>query len=331
MPGGLPLFGLTLNPYEDHVLDPLTRPDDADLFTAIDGFQGIAAVDMFLTERAHADDGPTFVLIKGPDGSGRTSAANLAVSSWKVALPEARQLLLPRAPLGETRSARRVLAEWLACLRNEIRKLGVPLPAELEAGLKEFFSLGTDSLNFATDLRYLLAEINAFALERRHFVVALFDNLDVVDLVPAAVAAFADTTALVVLVAGDYRSQLEPLLGEAGSAALPPERSRVIELGHLREDEIGELARARWEHAVKFANFDVLSPPLPFDPIALGPAIVDGGPRTIRRVLRILADLLALRESQYAGRRQVSDDQLRFDAEDLEIQVRILDVLSADR
>lgn len=331
MPGGLPLFGLTVNPFEDHVLDPLARPEDADLYTAIDGFGRLGDLDAFLTERAHAGEGPTFVLVKGPDGSGRSSAANLVVSTWKVALPEARHLLLPRAPLGETRSARRVLAEWLACLRNETRKLGLALPGELEDALKEFFAVGTDSINFAADLRYLLSSVDAFAVERRHFVVALFDNLDVVDLAPAAVDAFAETNALVVLVAGDYPSQLEPLLGEAGTAVLPQGRSRVIELGHLREDEIAELARARWEYAVKYANFDVLAPPLPFDPVALGPALADGGgPRTMRRVLRILADLLALRESQFAGRRQVSDDQLRFNAEDLEIQVRILDVLSAD-
>jgi hypothetical protein len=330
MAGGLPLFGLTVNPFADHVLDPLARPEDADLFTVVDGLERVAEIDAFLTGRAHAGDGPTFVLVKGPDGSGRTSVANLVLSSWKVALPEARNLVLPRAELGETRSARQALAEWLACLRHEARRLGLPLPDDLDRRLKEFFALGADSISFATDLRYLLSELSSSAVGHRHFLVALFDGLDIVDLVPAAVSAFADTTALVVFVAGDYPSQLDPLLGEAGRAALPAGRSYLIELGHLREDQVAEVARSRWEHAVKFANFDVVSPPLPFDPVALGPALVDGGPRTVRRVLRILSELVELRESQFAGRRQVTDEQLRFDADDLEVQVRILDALSAD-
>jgi hypothetical protein len=328
----LPLFGLSANPFDDHVLDPLARPDDVDLFTAVDGFGALAEVGAFLVSRAAAADGPTFVLVKGPDGSGRTSVANFVVSAWKVASADARHLLLPRVPLGETRSARRAIGEWLAALRNEIRRAGLPLPDALDAHLKEVLTAGPEQLGFVADLRYVLSEIDALAIERGHFVVALFDNLDVVDLAPTAVSAFADTRALVVTVAGDYHSQLDPLLGEHGTAAFPPERTRIVQLRHLHQDEIAELARSRWEHAAKYSYTDVLAPPLPFDPAALGNALATGesGPRTLRRVMGILHDLLELRESQLAGQPGVTEEQLHFDAAELDAHVRILDRLGAD-
>jgi hypothetical protein len=257
--------------------------------------------------------------------------ANLVVGSWKIASADERRLLLPRAPLGDTRSARGVLGEWLACLRGEIRRAGLVLPPALEEGLKELFAAGCEGLSFMADVRYLLAALDSFAREQGYYVVALLDDLDVVDLAPVLLGAFADTRALVVVVAGDYPSQLEPLLGEGGMGAFPAERTRVMRLGHLGADDVVDLVRARWEHAVRFDNFDVLAPPVPFDLRALGPELAEGsaGPRTLKRILQILQQLLELRQRQLGGDAPVNDDQLRFEAEELHEQIRILDELGA--
>lgn len=328
---GLPVFGLTVNPYDDRVLDPLSRPLDADLFTSIDGFAELNEIGNFLDARA-AGDGPTFVLINGPDGSGRTSAANFVVSSWKVARPEDRQLLVPRPPDEESRSARGVLAEWLANVRNELRRNGPALPGALDAELERFFAAGYGSISFVSDLRYLLAAVDAHVTASGLALVAVFDNLDVVDLVPVAVSAFVDTRALVVVVTSDYPTQLESMLGEGGLAALPGDRSRVIQLGYLSDTDITELVRSRWEHAVKYLNADVLSPALPFDLPTLAPTLAAGvsGPRTLRRIMSILHELLEMRDAAYAGQPPPDEGQLRFSPAELEEQIRNLDKLSVE-
>jgi hypothetical protein len=330
MAAGLPLFGLTANPFADRVLDPLERAADADLFTPVDGFRALGDLGDFL--RQHVDQpGPTYVLVLGPDGSGRSSVANLVAGSWKIASAGERRLLLPRAPLGETRSARRLLGEWLAHLRGELRRAGVILPPAVEEGLKDLFAGGCDGLSFLPDVRYLLAAVDVSAREQGHHLVALLDDLDAVDLGPALLGAFADTRALVVVVAGDYPSQLDPLLGEGGLAAFPAERTRVVRLGHLDEEDVVELVRSRWDHAVRHDNADVLAPPVPFDLGALGPALArgPGGPRTLRRILQILQRLLEMRQEQLGGGGPVSDEQVRFGAEELAAKVRILDELGA--
>lgn len=330
MAAGLPLFGLTANPFADHVLDPLERVDDADLFTPVDGFRALGDLGTFLSQQVDRP-GPTFVLVLGPDGSGRSSVANLVAGSWKIASSGERRLLLPRAPLGETRSARRLLGEWLAHLRGELRRAGVTLPPEVDESLRELFAAGCDSLSFLADVRYVLGAVDASAREQGRHLVALLDDLDAVDLAPALLAAFAETRALVVLVAGDYPSQLDPLLGEGGLAAFPAERTRVVRLGHLDEDDVVELVRARWDHAVRYENADVLAPPVPFDLAAVGPALArgPGGPRTLRRILQILHQLLEQRQEQLGGGGPVSDGQVRFGADELAAQLRFLDQLGA--
>jgi hypothetical protein len=328
--GALPLYGLTLNPYDDRVLDPIARAEDADLFAVIDGFRSLGEMHNFLEARSRAE-GPTFVLIKGPDGSGRTSVANYVVSSWKVARPDEPHLLQPLAPVGETRSAREAIAEWLAYLRTEARKSGRVSLSDLDDDITSFYAISSDSIRFVADLRYLLSAIEVRALAAGYRLVALFDKPDVVDLVPVAVNAFAETRALVVFVAGDYPSQLEPLLGEGGLAALPAESSRIVQLDHLDVEEVAELVSYRWENAVKHSPTDGEPPQLPFDLATVASALAHGsaGPRTLKRILNILQSLLEMKEAELDGRkRPVAAKALRFGAEELTEKVRSLDELA---
>src|ERR1017187_1122622 len=133
-------YGLKDNPYRPskraRVLNPLERPDDEGRFIQVSHLGRLNEIELLLEAQQQQ---PSFFLIIGGTGSGRTSAANYLLDRWRHhnQLNKNRIVVPERHFENQGESSYAIFKAWLGGLRNELDDLKLKLADELEVSIKD--------------------------------------------------------------------------------------------------------------------------------------------------------------------------------------------------
>jgi hypothetical protein len=260
-------YGLIRKPFECRVLDPELDADDIRRMSPVDGFEKLEAVRQWMGEITDRD-GPCAIVIKGPDGTGRSSCANHLLRHYR----ELRDLEPHRFVRIELRldgwrrrqcSELALLREMAGAIRRNLRRSPAKPADRIIAELNDI-AMGRNG--FAKDsLGALLDEAaSEMDAEGAGFGVVI-ERVATIQQITAVHDVFTDTKAIVVLTVDDmseirrelkdYRSQVHGAVG-------------FVDLDQIDVGAAGDLVKHLWDHASEVPG---AVPPL--------------GARDIRRVL----------------------------------------------
>jgi hypothetical protein len=306
----LPVYGLSENPFEPRVLDPLNTPRDAELLVYVDGFQVLQGLEVPLSEHPRTEGRPIFFFVVGERGTGRTSAANFLVYRWaQQAGIESNQLVVHPSTAGAD-PADKILYNWVLFLRNKILERNLELQDSTQDRLTELERARPDALIPA--LQWALHMMDK-DLEKLHSAFAgIIEQLKVVDLVTMAVDTFGQSGTIVVLTAERSQTLLEEF-----DSVIDRRIVRVVELTPLSGPEVSTVVEKRWR---EYSN-----DPNPFDPSGMATAFSDKR-RPIALVLRIVSTMLRLKQIDFASLDPwPASRQLRFDGNEIREKLRIIE------
>jgi len=295
----LRLFGLKQNPFAGDFQNELTTLRQINQGARVDGFiQAEANVTNWSKPFANEQsDKPCIVLIYGPRGSGRSSAARFValkcaekVDNWRLKQPEAKNYpdrdLLQRYFIKyqvEDDHPIKPVRETLGRYYDRLFELGVNIPAK-NAELEKLWmdTIGKEATNAV--LRTLFSRTRLYAIAVLPWPILCFDNIRNINQIIEA-AAILDRNVILVLttslstVASEYCRRLKEGLFHG----------LLVELGELTPNDVNILITRRWEEFGLGGQ-----PPLPREGISK--VFEHGFP--LRAVIRILAGML----SDHAGK-----------------------------
>ncbi len=274
---GIRRYGLKLNPYgipRLNVRDPKERLRTAQIHR-IDSFA--------LREHFRAATKGPFVLVTGPDGSGRRVVADRCVSlfqRWKGfrKTPPPKFAYVAYDP-GSNNSAEQVTMNVLELLRGATTDLGVTFatgPATILGSALVTQSPVAYNVRLASVMQ---SYAKAMELAGASYGLVV-ENAATLEILNSTLQVFATKAGIVVVRLADYgrAALIKPFLEKAGDQA------REIPLQTLKGAIVSRLADHRWQ---KWRGRN----PFPFDPTGLCTTF-DNDPRTVGRTLELLKEML---------------------------------------
>jgi hypothetical protein len=275
-------YRCTRNPFIHYPINPLARPEDADLLVGIDGFRQVCGSGGRITAtlKKAVDLGlPAYFLICGGSWTGKKAAAWYIMDQYRSMrlIPQDR-FIVPFERVSDF-AVTEFFQQWLLFLRNELRSTYT-----LEKFDVDFFqSVHTFTAVTLTPeasgyLRHLSERLAAEP--RAGFGAILYGELSA-ELAETAFTIFARSQTVSVFLSPDQRASE----ARRWFAADPNAMAEVLDLEPLEPQEVGDLARERWN---RLGPKDVKPP---FDLQHLVRAM-EGKRRSVGRALRVLHDLI---------------------------------------
>jgi hypothetical protein len=304
----LPLYGLSENPFKPRVLDPLRRPQDAELLvTDIQGFRAFPGLEALLAEHGAR---PVFFLLVGESGTGRTSAANYLIYRWTEHRHiESNRLLVLPSRAGAAAAADDVLYDLLIYMRNEIQASSLWLADATDKRLREIEDVRPGSLIPALQNAMRMVN-NDLKKEDNVNVAAVIEQLKGFDLVEKVLQVFRHAETIVVLTADQTETIQRDVVSQIDSKLR--QEIKVVQLFPLHGYDVGTLVEERWKQYSQHSS--------PFDRAGVIRAFSDN-PRTIKRVLEIISMMLEFKQIDFGNLGldpwPASEAQLRFNENEI--------------
>lgn len=316
-------YGCARNPFHYPDLDPLIRPEDEDLFVTVDGFQAVCSaagpVRTILSAAVEKRE-PAFFLVSGGGWSGKKAASRHILNRYRELRGITRDRFVVPDPFIPHFAVVEAVQQWLMFLDTELEPLR-DLYAEPD---REFFRdverLTPPTIRPRTQagLRGLANRL-AGATAPAGFGVHFYGKLTS-ELVETAFSMLAKAQTVCVFQTPAFQSpdshaaEVERWFSEAKGNA----RTGVIRLEPLDAQEVGDLARVRWERVAAG-----LRPPFSLQDLV---AALKAKRRSIGGALRVLHDLIEKKLDEHpAGANWPDASDLEFTGPELAADIPFLE------
>jgi hypothetical protein len=290
----LPRYGLgDRHPLGGRFLDPLHDNEDIAGYARVDGFRRLDEVDRHITAGI-AKRKPTFFLVSGESGTGRSAAANYILAKYReLAQIAPAEYLVPKAHLGEdaqfismrdddwTRAIKNWTSATVNVLSSERQQWGVI--DEVVNSLRSLRAI-VDEDGFEADSGAAFQQLHRQLGPSRRFAVCI-EDLKSPKIVEQALKIFGGCSTLCVFTAlAAARENIIRLCEEHGQWS-------VLRLDALAGADAETLVAACWRRASQA--------PLPFAEGAITAAFER--PRPLGRVLDLVHRALTVKEANTPG------------------------------
>lgn len=316
----LPRYGLgERHPLGGRFLDPLYDNADIAGYARVDGFSNLDDVDRHITANL-ASSRPTFYLISGESGTGRSAAANYILARHReIAKFAPTTYLVPKAHLGKdaqfvsmkdddwTRAIKNWTSAAVAVLTAKKQQWGVI--DDVIVGLKGLRSV-TNEDDFASDSLVAVERLHEeLAPGGRTFAVCI-EDLKSPQIVDRALEIFGAHPTLCVFTALGAAYENIVRACQKGS------QWAILRLDALAGEDAEKLVGACWS--------SVSAEPLPFEDGAIAAAFERSRP--LGRILKLIHAALTLKEIHTPpGAAWPHEPLLRYDADTLKRTISTLD------
>ena len=295
---GIPVYGLTSNPFRLETLDPLFHPTDLDCLSLVDGWKDLTEAEELIGRRV-AEEKPVFFVVEGASDTGRSSVANYLVYLWAKERGVGRDSVLVHPPHPRDSGGNRgtyapedQVLGWISSLRvrNVVERLGLTEPTQKQlSGLPQAAS-PTAATDYSLALYNTERDLRTPADGGRELLLAaILERGKGRGLVPLIRESFQATRAIVVITV-DSSVDSQDVLADI-SRLLPSDQGLVLSLGPIQGADVGTIIENRWDCYRKGIEN-------PFDLTAV--AEVFTSPRPIARVVKALGWMLEVRQAEFS-------------------------------
>jgi hypothetical protein len=309
MPVGLRRYGLNVNPYGVQRRRLIVKAADRLRFERIHNLKAAEIKKHF--RRACEEDWAAFLLVTGPDGSGRRVLADRWIAVYLRWFAYRRRLEKKPKPSsfvyvdydpGTNADAEQVMTNLLESLRQETDNLG----GAFQTGPSEILAKGLSvppKVDFKIHFAGVVARYSA-AMERAGASFGcLVENAETLKILQAALQIFKKASGVIAFRLGSYRNEslIQPFLTMAGEQALE------VPLQVLCPTSVSLLAEGRW---TRWKG----KPPMPFDRQGLEQTF-DVNRRSVGRTLKLLEKMLDNKLANHKSGPEWPHDELALSSE----------------
>jgi len=294
---GLPVYGLTSNPFLHGELDPLARPQDLPCISLVDGWGDLTTAVELIGRRVAVEE-PVYFVVEGASQTGRSSVANYLVYLWAkesgVGDGSNREVLVERRDQGPNRGTYAPefqIFDWISQLRVRAVKSHLVLSPTAENRLSVLSPSPASGANFALALNAVETDLRRGQEGKELLLAAIFERGKGKDLLRMVQDSF-DATRAIVVITVDATEDARDVLDDI-EKVLSPDRGWLLKLGPVRGVDVRTIITDRWNHY----RPDI---PCPFD-VAGAAEAFENNPRPIARTVKLLSGMLEMRQVNFAG------------------------------
>jgi hypothetical protein len=323
MPQGLERYGLTDNPFRYGPLDPVQRPEDADmLIAAVDGFKELSVFATRIEEDV-ANGEPSFFLVLGRTGAGRTSVANHLLACYREirGAPAERFAYVLEDELDH--NALVLMKKMTIHVCNAIKPTRFGVRRELIGELRDT-QRDAQADTAAAELSGVMADVSQElnASDPPAALGLVIEDVPHYKVLRAVMDVFKDTTAIVVFTVQDYKSVHTDVLNPYRDHVGPDRAWRTtLELHDIAGAEVTKLVLHRWKAALEDPDSDK-DPPFVNNAIEVA---LGNKARSVARIMSVMRDVLEDASKIGDGKPWPEDRSLAFTPEGLSQKVGEID------
>ena len=260
---GLARYRLTRNPFDYGELDPVQRPDDGRLlFPAVDGFKRLPQVEQRMKEEIDAGE-PSFFLVVGRTGAGRSSVANYLVARHRELRGIDAERFVYIAEKGRSQPAQVAPRGSRSRFRTPSTRQSPGIPP----GTTDTLTATLSQIDEDTATVQLAGAIAQLKVKLKPLpavgIGVVLDEVPDYAVLRDVMEMFGQSKAIVILTVQDYKEAATEVLHPYRTAIGEEEAVRsMIRLDDVAGQEVADLVYHRWRCALE-QQFEATEPPFP--------------------------------------------------------------------